>query len=274
MNIFDCHIHMNNADVSPDEFLKRLTVGGVGRAILFSHHPSSFTVHDWSPADDSAAARLSDIMKWADFSDRIIPFFWIDPLEGDAFEQADRAVEAGIAGFKVICNRFYPCDERPMKLWAHIAKKNKPILFHSGILYVKGPSSAYNRPVNFEQLIDVPDLRFALAHVSWPWCDECLAVYGHWQSEKHSDRSTAEMFLDTTPGTPKIYRTELFKKIYGIGFDIEDNIIFGTDCVRDYNVDYLGKILEMDKEALDAAGVSDARREKYYNKNLLRFLGE
>jgi len=187
-------------------------------------------------------------------------------------EQVDKAVTAGIAGFKVICNRHFPGDDRPMQIWERIAKAGKPILFHSGILYGSGPWSQYNRPVGFEPLFEIPHLRFALAHVSWPWCDENLAVYGYWQSRREHNTTSAEMFIDTTPGTPHIYRREVFKKIYTIGYDIENNLIFGTDCNSNYSSDYTKEILAMDKDALDNAGANAEQREKYYGKNFLRFL--
>jgi predicted TIM-barrel fold metal-dependent hydrolase len=81
------------------------------------------------------------------------------------------------------------------------------------------------------------------------------------------------MFIDTTPGTPRIYRREVLGKIYSIGYDIEDNVIFGTDCNNRYSSEYAKQILAMDKDALDNAGVTPAQREKYYSKNLFRFLG-
>jgi predicted TIM-barrel fold metal-dependent hydrolase len=159
-----------------------------------------------------------------------------------------------------------------MQVWERIAKTNKPILFHSGILYGNGPWSQFNRPVGFEPLMEIPKLRYAMAHVSWPWCDECLAVYGFWQSRKNRGTTSAEMFIDTTPGTPRIYRREVFSKIYSIGYDIENNLIFGTDCNSNYSSEYAKQILAMDKDALDNAGVSAEQREKYYSKNMLRFL--
>jgi predicted TIM-barrel fold metal-dependent hydrolase len=126
--------------------------------------------------------------------------------------------------------------------------------------------------VGFEPLLEIPNLRFALAHVSWPWCDENLAVYGFWNSRKHHGTTSAEMFIDTTPGTPRIYRREVFNKIFTIGYDIENNLIFGTDCSNDYSPNYAKEILAMDKDALDYANVSPGHREKYYGKNILRFL--
>ena len=273
--IIDCHVHSHAEAKSKEDLIKQLDISGIDQIILFAQRPASSLGPD---ADKSAtgavtpAERLKDLMEWAAFSKRIIPFFWIDPLDGDAFDQVDKAIKAGVAGFKVICNRHYPGDDRPMQVWEYIAKNGKPILFHSGILYGNGPWSKYNRPVGFEPLLEIPKLRFAMAHVSWPWCDECLAVYGFFQSRKRRKSTSAEMFIDTTPGTPRIYRNEVFNKIWNIGYDVENNVIFGTDCGNTYDSEKTRRILGMDKDALDYAGVNDEKREKYYSKNVLRFL--
>ena len=275
--IIDCHVHTNPAPQSKEELIKQLDIAGIEKIVLLSYHPASFCREEMinnvifgKPVSPDKA--LAQVMEWAAFSDRIIPFFWIDPMEEDAFDEVDRAVAAGVAGFKVISNRFFPGDKKPMQVWERIAKADKPVLFHSGILYGSGPWSQFNRPVGFEPLFDIPGLRFALAHVSWPWCDECLAVYGYWQNRKEHGTSSAEMFIDTTPGTPQIYRREVFGKIYGIGYDIENNIIFGTDSTNNYISLNVKNILAMDKDALDNAAVSPEQREKYYGKNFLRFL--
>ena len=69
------------------------------------------------------------------------------------------------------------------------------------------PSGPYNRPVGFESLLEVQGLRFCMAHVSWPWCDELVAVYGKVLNGYTNRRDlTVEMFVDITPGTPPIYR--------------------------------------------------------------------
>ncbi|AEF80837.1 hypothetical protein [Leadbettera azotonutricia] len=80
-----------------------------------------------------------------------------------------------------------------------------------------------------------------------------LAVYGNWQYRKEEGSTTS--------------------KIFTIGYDIEDNVIFGTDCSSKYRSSYTREILAMDKDALDAVSVSAENREKYYSRNVLRFLG-
>ena len=276
--IIDCHVHTATGTSPGENILQQLDSAGMDKMVLLSHPPSAFDPPGdhksplWSKAP-AYKETISALMEWAAFSDRIIPFYWIDPTEEDSYEQVDRAIEAGVAGFKVICNHFFPGDAKPMQVWEHIAKTGKPVLFHSGILYSPKPASMYNRPVGFEPLFTIPGLRFAMAHVSWPWCDEMLAVYGYWSFLKHSGLTSSELFIDTTPGTPGIYRREVFSKIYSIGYDIEDNIIFGTDCNTSYDSNYAKEILAMDKDALDKAGVTVEQREKYYHRNVIRFLG-
>jgi predicted TIM-barrel fold metal-dependent hydrolase len=276
--LIDCHVHTSRKAPSKEAFLKQLDEAGVEKAVLLSWPPGSFALPAGRETDEWGRARASsevlrEVMEWASFSGRITPFFWIDPLDGDAFDQVDRAVEAGIGGFKVICNRFFPGDERPMRVWERIARAGKPMLFHSGILYSPTPASQYNRPLGFEPLLMIPNLRFAMAHVSWPWCDEMLAVYGYWSHLRRNGLTSAELFIDTTPGTPGIYRREVLSKIYTIGYDVENNILFGSDGSNNYNPAYTKHILEMDKEGLDAASVPAEQREKYYAGNALRFLG-
>ncbi len=124
-----------------------------------------------------------------------------------------------------MCSRFYPGDSRAIKVYKAIAERRKPILFHSGILFDGQDSSRFNRPFEFEALINIEGLRFALAHISWPWHDECIAVYGKLLCVRNSRPGVMdEMFIDTTPGTPAIYREEVLTKLLSTvndGFDIE-----------------------------------------------------
>ena len=272
--LIDIHVHLNLGGEkvgTKETLIKGLKEAGVDKAVLLSNRPYSFAEpgETLPPAEE----RLKEVMEWSAYSDALIPFFWIDPLEEDAPEQVEMAARAGIAGFKCICNRHNPCDERPMRVWEKVAEVEKPILFHSGILYSSRPCSNSNRPANFEGLFDIPNLRFALAHVSWPWHDECIAVYGYWSHRKHVGSTTSEMFIDTTPGTPAIYRDEVITKLYTVGYDIEDNLLFGSDCTSEYRPEYTKTILARDKTPLDRNQISAEAREKYYAQNALRFLG-
>jgi predicted TIM-barrel fold metal-dependent hydrolase len=245
---------------------------GIDGGLLISPPPACFTGPD---AAQDADVRLAALRAWTDGQPNLFPVFWIDPLEDDAAEQVDRAVEAGAVGFKVICGRYIPGDHLAMDFYRHIARSGRPILFHSGILWDGAPSGMYNRPAGFEALLDVDGLRFCLAHVSWPWCDECIAVYGKFQTaRKRRGELDVEMFIDLTPGTPAIYRRDVLTKLFTVGYDVENNIIFGTDGkASDYNAQWARDWIERDNAIYTDIGVSDAARERIYAGNLLRFLG-
>jgi hypothetical protein len=83
------------------------------------------------------------------------------------------------------------------------------------------------------------------------------------------------MFFDITPGTPEIYREELLTKLYKIGYNVGDNVMFGTDSnSADYRAEWTKAWLETDRKILDKLGVSLENREKLYGMNLLRFLAK
>ncbi len=271
--ILDTHIHIREGEVKRDEMLKNMKKAGIDGGCLFSIHPASFRKDGEGMC---AEARLENLFKWVGNEPTLFPFFFIDPLEEDALEQVKMAVDAGVAGFKIICNRHYPCDERPMEVIKAIAETGKPILFHSGILYSNSASSIYNRPVYFEPLLFVKNLRFAMAHVSWPWCDECIAVHGHFRSlRRRGQNNGSEMFLDFTPGTPPVYRKEVITKVMTSLGDVSDNILFGVDATaNDYNSEYAAAIIARDNDIFASLCVGEDVKEKYYHRNLMRFLGK
>jgi len=267
--ILDCHVHMDPADHSREAYYNGMKQAGIDGGLIFSPHPASF-----SEGEPTAPwqERLQAVLDFA--GENVYPLYWIDPTEDTAAQQVDAAVKAGIAGFKCICSHFFPCDSRAMRVWNKIAETGKPVMFHSGILYGGGDSSQYNRPVGFEGLIFIPNFKFAIAHVSWPWCDECLAVYGKWNYYHGEGLISSQMFIDTTRGTPDIYREEALRKLYTIGYDIEDNIIFGTDMKEHYNAQAAAAHVKKDIAIFDKLGIPQETREKYFHKNLLRFLGK
>ena len=76
-----------------------------------------------------------------------------------------------------------------------------------------------------------------------------------------------------TPGTPEIYRRELLTKLFTVGYDVENNIMFGTDSMaNDYDVDWVSGWLARDLEIMSDLRVPVATLEKIYRGNLERFL--
>jgi hypothetical protein len=123
--------------------------------------------------------------------------------------------------------------------------------------------------------LDVPGLRFALAHIAWPWVDECIAVYGKVESarRRRSDLDV-ELFIDTTPGTPPIYRQEALTKLFTVGYDVAHNVFFGSDNhAGTYDADYARDWIARDRAILEALEVPPPTLDGVFGGNLLRFLG-
>jgi predicted TIM-barrel fold metal-dependent hydrolase len=270
--ILDGHIHITDDSCNPEQLLAKLREANIDGGVLISLPPSAFS-EVARPA--SSAARLRHVLSWCEGRRTLYPFYWIDPLEPDAADQVAAAVEQGIMGFKVICDRYLPGDDRAMSVFHAIAAAARPILFHAGILWDGKPSSCYNRPVGFESLLLVRGLRFSLAHLAWPWCDELLAVYGKFQNAwTRTPDLSVEMFIDTTPGTPPLYRRDVLTRLFTIGYDVADNVIFGSDgSASRYHVEWARQWLETDAGIFSELGLSKDVLEGVYSANLRRFLG-
>ena len=269
MKRFDMHIHCHEAPVDPEKLLAQMDACGIYGGVLFSHYPK-----ESKPDGFDAETRMNQVLEICrDYPDRLFPVLWIHPHEPNALDVAEEAVRRGIMGFKMICDNYYVSDPDSMALVRKIAELDKPILFHSGILWFGGDSSKYNRPLNWECLVDIKGLRFSLGHCSWPWIDECIALYGKFLNA-YANGMGAEMFFDTTPGTPAIYRRELLTKLYTVGYDVADNVFFGTDCSADqYNPSWTAKWMQTDGAILEELGADEEIFQKMYQDNLLRFLG-
>lgn len=271
MNIYDVHIHAENTVPNPEELLKRFDKAGIYGGCIFSNWPKEAN----ETLGTSFNERLEEVLAWTTgHEDRLFPVLWIHPYEEDILNKITLAVNRGICAFKIICTNFYIYEEQCLEVLRKIASLNKPVFFHSGILWDSQVSSNYNRPLNWEALLRIEGLRFSMGHCSWPWIDECVALYGKFLNALTTGKA-AEMFFDITPGTPPIYRKELLTKLYTIGYDVGDNILFGTDAsAHTYSVDWVSKWLKTDGSILDTLGVSRENREKLYYHNLLRFLGK
>lgn len=273
MYILDGHIHIMEGGIPHPEMVTRMQQAGVSGGVVISRPPAAFSAVA-SPAP--AASRMEELAAWTFSGPDLFPFFWIDPTEPDALEQVEMAVAGGAAGFKVISSTFEPGDPRAMPVYRAIARHDRPMLFHTGILW-DGKASSHNcRPVLFEALLEVEGLKFALAHVSWPWYDECIAVYGKFlNAATRRSELSVEMFIDVTPGTPRIYRQDMVTKLMTVGYDIEHNLIFGTDCIaNNYDMAWASEWIERDTGLYRGLSVEQQVIEDIFANNLLRFLGK
>ena len=271
----DGHIHMGGAGSadSGEKLLSALRSVGLDGGMVISRDPGGL----FGSERDTFDTRLRDLILFCEGHETLFPCFWIDAVADDALKQVELAAPH-VDAFKVICGTHFPGDARAMETYRMIAAYKKPILFHSGILWDGRPSSQYNMPHAFECLLEAPGLTFSLAHVSWPWCDECIAVLGKFMNALTLRPDlTVEMFIDTTPGTPVRWRREVFQKLFDGDYDVMNNVIFGSDCLaEDYNTEWTRGWLERDRGILrDFGDPMAAELEQHvFGGNLLRFLGK
>lgn len=270
MKIYDMHVHITGDAPNQQYLLEQMEKSGVYGGGLISACPEE---SNCALGQLPYRQRLRNLLDWTrDQEGRLIPILWVHPHEKDACEIVRDAAESGVMAFKMICDSYPVYSDASMRLLEAIERTGKPVLFHSGILWAGTDTSQYNRPVNWECLLNLNSVRFSMGHCSWPWHDECIAVYGKFLNS-YLQRRSSEMFFDVTPGTPVIYRRDLLTKLFTVGYDVENNILFGTDSLsNDYNPEWVGGWIARDNGIYDELGVTQEQREKIFGKNLFRFL--
>jgi predicted TIM-barrel fold metal-dependent hydrolase len=264
------HIHIWK-DGDPDDLMAKFEKAGVYGGAVFSRPPAQIKLGDFGDGEK----RLSHVLNFTrKYPDRLFPVLWIHPDEKNILSHKKTAAAQGIKGFKIICNDFYVYENKSMEVLSCIAELGIPICFHSGILWTPGVSGDFNRPVNWEKLIEIPGIRFSMAHCSWPWYDECIALYGKFLYLSNNQGFTGEMYFDLTPGTPPSYRRDLLTKIFTTGYDVEHNVMFGVDSsADDYSVEWAHQWINTDNGIYDELGISAEVRDRIYSGNMLKFFG-
>jgi predicted TIM-barrel fold metal-dependent hydrolase len=281
----DCHVH-SRGDESADQVLKAMDGAGVSKAIIMSPYPGERIDHAPTKEGDFSYAEVNGELQerstrfisklQAEAPERIVAFAWIEPRLKDAVKNVEDAITRyECRGIKMIPDHWYPYEPRFFALYGKVQELRVPILFHSGILYGFKDSSRFCRPCNYEALVNFPQVKFALAHISWPWTDECIALYGRFQANLDSgyyadDRAKeVQMFMDTTPGTPSFYRREAFRR--ALSFGAEDALIFGSDSSAT-NLSGAAATAEMDKGIFRELGYSAETIRKAQSANFERYL--
>jgi hypothetical protein len=164
----------------------------------------------------------------AQFSDIMIPFASIDPAKGKAgAREARRLVtEFGIRGFKFhpTMQGFYPNDRSAYPLYEAIAEARVPALFHTGQTAVgsgmpggMGMRLKYSNPMHLDDVAaDFPDMPIILAHPSFPWQEEALAVAQH----------KPNVHIDLSGWSPKYFPPILVQYANTL---LREKVLFGSD---------------------------------------------
>ncbi|AYF00715.1 amidohydrolase [Paracoccus yeei] len=161
-------------------------------------------------------------------SDILIPFASIDPARGrmGAREARRLIADHGIRGFKFhpTMQGFYPNDRTAYPLYEAIAEAGLPALFHTGQTGVgagmrggNGMRLKYSNPMHLDDVaVDFPVMPIVLAHPSFPWQDEALAVATH----------KPNVWIDLSGWRPKYFPPILVRYADTL---LRDRVLFGSD---------------------------------------------
>ena len=258
--ICDVHVHTKGCE-DPGESVKIMDKAGIDRVWLLSPPPELTAKSHRNVMQHAAKMQEAD-------PERIIAFMWIDPRLPEAPEILQEGVEKhNMRGVKMIPDHWFPWEERLFPAYRRIEELGLPILFHSGILFTNMGSSRFCRPAEYEVMLHFPKIRFALAHISWPWTDECLAVLGRMRAHMAGQGRPMEecqMRIDMTPGTPEIWRKDALEK--ALGYAKSEYLLFGTEGHWDHPEQWRAKVTQ-DREMLLALGATEADLENIFWNN-------
>ncbi|MFH8570952.1 amidohydrolase family protein [Streptomyces sp. NPDC017993] len=196
--------------------------------------------------------------------DALIPFASLDPFRGKAaVRQARRLVtEYGVRGFKFhpSIQGFFPNDRLAYGLYEVIEETGTIALFHTGQTGIGagvpgggGIRLKYSNPLYVDDVAaDFPHLKIILAHPSFPWQDEALAVATH----------KPGVHIDLSGWSPKYFPPQLVHYANSL---LQDKVLFGSDF----------PVLTPDRwlADFDKLTIKDHVRPKILKDNAARLLG-
>jgi uncharacterized protein len=159
--------------------------------------------------------------------DVLIPFASVDPHKGKlGVREARRLIADGARGFKFHPNTqaFWPNDRAHYPLYEAIAEAGLIALFHTGQTGIGagmpgggGVRLKYSNPMHVDDIAaDFPELRIILAHPSFPWQEEALAVATH----------KPNVFIDLSGWSPKYFPDILVRYTNTL---LSRKMLFGSD---------------------------------------------
>jgi uncharacterized protein len=159
--------------------------------------------------------------------DIMIPFASVDPHKGKlAVREARELIEAGARGFKFHPNTqaFWPNDRAWYPLYEVIAEAGLIALFHSGTTGIGagmpgggGVRLKYSNPMCVDDVAaDFPSLDIILAHPSFPWQEEALAIAVH----------KPNVYIDLSGWSPKYFPEIL---VQYTNTRLKHKMLFGSD---------------------------------------------
>ena len=242
----DVHTHAERSTQQPPDPVTGELLDAAAR--YFGGHPPQPTVQEVADyyrersmlavvftVDDEAGmgrARISNdevLTAAAANPDALIPFASIDPHKGKlGVREARRLIEEhpALRGFKFHPNTqaFWPNDRAHYPLYEVIEQAGKIALFHTGQTGIGagmrgggGVRLKYSNPMAVDDVAaDFPDLDIILAHPSFPWQEEALAVATH----------KPNVYIDLSGWSPKYFPEILIRYVNTL---LRDKMLFGSD---------------------------------------------
>ena len=160
--------------------------------------------------------------------DAFIGFGGIDVHKGAAaIRKLDQVVDLGLKGLKFHAGsqRFFANDPQYYPIWERCQELGLIVLFHSGTTGVGaglpgggGIKLGYTKPIPYmdDVAADFPELKIILAHPSFPWAQEGLAMIRH----------KPNVFMDLSGWSPLYFDPLVIQYARSI---CQDKILFGSD---------------------------------------------
>lgn len=224
-----------------------------------------FTIDNESVSGRPPASNdyIADIAK--KYAKQFVSFGSVDPWKGRAAlrEISRCAEELGMRGLKFMPNtqEFFPNDIRFYPIWERAQELGLVVLIHSGTTGVGAGSPGgggvklkYSQPIPYidDVAADFPELRIIMAHPSWPWQEEQLAILVH----------KPNVYMDLSGWSPKYFQPSLVQYANTL---IQDKVLFGSD--------YPVITPERWLRDFESAGFKDDVREKILISNAAGLLG-
>jgi predicted TIM-barrel fold metal-dependent hydrolase len=216
-DFFKAHTHRQPTIDEMAAYYRKLKMA----AVVFTVDAEHATGHTPIANEEVAAS-------CAEHDDVLIPFASVDPWRGQAGARAVRTLvnAHGVRGFKFHPNiqGFAPNDRMAYPLYEVIEELGVPALFHTGQTGIGagvpgggGIRLKYSNPMLVDDVaVDFPELRIVLAHPSFPWQDEALAVATH----------KPYVYIDLSGWSPKYFPPQL---IHYANTLLKDKVLFGSD---------------------------------------------
>ena len=197
-------------------------------------------------------------------ADTLIPFGSVDPWKGRAAVRHARTLveRHGVKGFKFhpSLQAFHPNDPMAYPLYEALQELEVVALFHSGQTGIGaglpgggGIRLKYSNPLAIDDVAaDFPGLRIVIAHPSFPWQDEALAVANH----------KPLVHIDLSGWSPKYFPPQLVRYANTL---LRDKVLFGSDFPVITPDRWLAAFADLD--------LTDEVRQKILKDNAVRVLG-